>query len=245
MNAYAFNPIYRSSASMLLAVGVHLGLALGLLTMARMEITPPLAVGGFEVVDLSAFGAAVPQEPEPTKEEPVEEKVVEPEPEPLLEPEPEIVEKVAPIPVPKPKPIEKPKPKVKPIAKPKPKVLPIRLPKKTVTAKPKPKSQPSSVGSQNAFVPPKSDAAYLRNPKPRYPSIAKRRGMQGIVLLYVEVSAQGRPTSVRVKKSSGFVLLDKAALKAVRAWRFAPAKRAGRPVDAGVEIPIRFILSNA
>ena len=68
MTALNFNPLYRSSAAMVMAVGLHGLIALGLLTMARMELKPPMAVGGFEVVDLSAFGAAAAPEAEPVKE---------------------------------------------------------------------------------------------------------------------------------------------------------------------------------
>ena len=220
--------------------------------MPDMEVIPPQIDGGFEVVDLSAFGVAAMPEPEPVEEEPIEKAEVEPlpkpepEPEPEIlpepEPEPEVVEKVEPAPLPKPKP--------KPVVQPKPKPEP--KPVQKAEAKPQPKPQPkprpkttASAGSQSAFVPPTSNAAYLRNPKPTYPSIAQRRGMEGVVLVMVEVTAQGVPKTVTVKKSSGFMLLDKAALKAVRAWRFAPATRGRKPVAAGVEVPIRFKLNDA
>jgi len=258
MTVAALKLIARPAAAFMVASGVHVAVALGLVWMPKTDITPPVAVGGFEVVDLSAFGVAAPVAPEPVEEDHVEEAKVEPEPEPIPEPEPE----PEPIPEPKveappepaplsaPKPVVKPKPKPKPVVKPQPKPQPKPKPVQKVEpkpqAKPKPqKAQASAPGSQNAYVPPTSTAAYLRNPKPAYPALAQRRGMQGVVLLLVEVSAKGYPTAVKVKKTSGFTVLDKAALKAVRAWRFAPAKRGSLPIAASVEVPIRFTLNDA
>ena len=255
MTALTLNRIAPPSAAFLVASGVHVVIALALVWMPKADITPPVAVGGFEVVDLSAFGVAAPPpelEPEPIEDKSVEEAKVEPEPEPTPEPisepipepipEPKVEPAPEPVPLPVPKPVVKPKPK--PVAPPKP-VQKVEV-KPKLKPKPKPqKAQASAPGSQNAFVPPSSTAAYLRNPKPSYPPLAQRRGMQGVVLLLVEVSPKGLPSAVKVKKSSGFMLLDKAALKAVRAWRFAPGKRGGVPIAATVEVPIRFTLNDA
>ena len=246
--ALTLNRIAPPSAAFVVASGVHVAIALALVWMPKPDITPPVAVGGFEVVDLSAFGVAAPVEPEPIEEEPIEEAKVEPEPEPEPEPipEPKVEAQPEPAPIPAPKPVVKPKPKPKPVVKPKPQPKPVQKAEPKPQAKPKPqKAQASAPGSQNAYVPPTSTAAYLRNPKPAYPGLAQRRGMQGVVLLLVEVSAKGYPTAVKVKKTSGFMLLDKAALKAVRSWRFAPAKRGSLPVAASVEVPIRFTLNDA
>jgi len=260
MMARALDRIAPPSAAFVVASGVHMAIAFALVWMPKADITPPIAVGGFEVVDLSAFGVAAAPEPEPIEEEIIEEARIEPEPTPEPEPipEPKVEPLAEPAPIPAPKPVVKPKPKPKPIVKPQPKPKPVVKPKpqpkpiQKAAPKPQPKpqsqpqkSQPSAPGSRNAFVPPTSTAAYLRNPKPSYPPLAQRRGMQGVVLLLVEVSDKGLPTVVKVKKTSGYMLLDKAALKAVRAWRFAPAKRGGLPVAAAVEVPIRFTLNDA
>ena len=246
--ALTLNRIAPPSAAFVVASGVHVAIALALVWMPKPDITPAVAVGGFEVGDLSAFGVSAPVEPEPIEEEPIEEAKVEPEPEPEPEPipEPKVEAQPEPAPIPAPKPVVKPKPKPKPVVKPKPQPKPVQKAEPKPQAKPKPqKPQASAPGSQNAYVPPTSTAAYLRNPKPAYPGLAQRRGMQGVVLLLVEVSAKGYPTTVKVKKTSGFMLLDKAALKAVRSWRFAPAKRGSLPVAASVEVPIRFTLNDA
>lgn len=244
----------RPALAFTAAAGLHIGVAIGFLVMPQVDVTPPQAVGGFEVVDLSAFGVAAQPEPEPIKEEPtepepIEQAAVEPEPEPLPEPEPE-PEVMEPEPLPQPVAQPKPKPKPKPVVKPKPKPTPKPVKKTETKPQPKPVQKPTAqpqtatAGSQKAFVPPSSTAAYLRNPKPVYPALAQRRGMQGVVLLLVEVAADGAPRAVTVKKGSGFAILDKAALRAVRAWRFAPAKRGGRPVKASIEVPIRFTMKD-
>ncbi len=84
--------------------------------------------------------------------------------------------------------------------------------------------------------------AGLSNPRPRYPPSARRKRVQGRVLLAVVVTKSGRASSVRIRKSSGFQLLDQAALKTVKRWRFRPATRNGQPVRARVIVPVTFKL---
>jgi protein TonB len=61
-------------------------------------------------------------------------------------------------------------------------------------------------------------------------------------MLLVEVLANGRVGEVEVEDSSGYELLDDAAVRAVRRWRFVPAETAGIPVTAQVKIPVEFNL---
>jgi protein TonB len=90
---------------------------------------------------------------------------------------------------------------------------------------------------------PKGYAGYLNNPAPTYPPAAQLRRLQGRVLLKVHVLASGQPDSVDVAQSSGFDILDAAAVKAVAAWSFDPAKRGSKPIDGWVNVPINFKLS--
>ena len=83
---------------------------------------------------------------------------------------------------------------------------------------------------------------YADNPPPRYPRSARRRGHQGTVLLSVFVNPDGGVGELKVQRSSGFEILDKAALAAVRQWRFASGRRGDTPVGMWVEVPIRFEL---
>ncbi len=89
---------------------------------------------------------------------------------------------------------------------------------------------------------PRFDADYLENPAPAYPLAARRRGLQGTVRLEVLVGRDGRAKEIKLAESSGAPELDEAAQRAVREWRFAPARRGSDPIDASVIVPVRFQL---
>ncbi len=80
------------------------------------------------------------------------------------------------------------------------------------------------------------------NRPPRYPPEAVRKGIEGRILLQLEVLADGTVGEVTVVESSGSDLLDEEAIRKVRTWRFAPARCGGRPVVSRVLVPIRFEL---
>jgi protein TonB len=88
----------------------------------------------------------------------------------------------------------------------------------------------------------KAEANYLANPLPPYPLPARRHHQEGLVVLEVKVTPQGRPAAVTIKQGSGFPLLDDAALQAVRNWKFQPARISTIPVESEIEVPIRFKL---
>ena len=79
-------------------------------------------------------------------------------------------------------------------------------------------------------------------PAPRYPRRAQRHGQEGTVVLRVHVDARGVPGQIDIVDGSGARDLDRAALEAVRRWRFAPALRDGQPVAGTVQVPIDFTL---
>ncbi|QNP40618.1 energy transducer TonB [Lysobacter solisilvae (ex Woo and Kim 2020)] len=80
----------------------------------------------------------------------------------------------------------------------------------------------------------------VSTPAPKYPSQSLRRGEQGTVMVSAEIGADGVPTSVDVARSSGSRYLDRAAVDAVRRWRFRPAMADGRPTSGRVQVPISF-----
>lgn len=57
-----------------------------------------------------------------------------------------------------------------------------------------------------------------------------------------EQASDGAPTAVEVLKSSGYVLLDQAAVRAVKGWSFRPALEGTRRISTRVEVPVRFSL---
>ena len=94
------------------------------------------------------------------------------------------------------------------------------------------------------FSPARFEAAYLHNPRPNYPALSRRLGEEGKVLLRVLVSPDGRAAAVNLEKSSNFERLDEAARQAVAQWRFVPAKRGDKAVEATIIIPLVFRLED-
>jgi protein TonB len=83
---------------------------------------------------------------------------------------------------------------------------------------------------------------YKINPPPRYPRAARRRGIQGTVVLSVYVDAQGRVANLWLLESSGYRVLDNSALEAVKKWSFEPGRKGDTKVAMWVNVPVRFEL---
>ena len=77
---------------------------------------------------------------------------------------------------------------------------------------------------------------------PAYPSIARRMGEEGTVILRVELDERGRVALAKIATGSGHPRLDEAALAAIQTWRCTPAQRDGQPLRATALQPIKFIL---
>jgi protein TonB len=91
---------------------------------------------------------------------------------------------------------------------------------------------------------PTVDASFRGNRVPDYPPISRRLGEQGAVVLRVMISPDGRAGEIQLVKGSGYARLDRAAIEAVRDWRFVPASKGGRPVAAWYEWRWEFRLEN-
>jgi periplasmic protein TonB len=81
--------------------------------------------------------------------------------------------------------------------------------------------------------------------QPPYPAAAIRGGEEGNLALEVLVGADGRVRDARVARSSGFPLLDQAAVdEARRHWRLRPGTRDGVPLEQWYTLKVVFHLEN-
>ena len=161
-------------------------------------------------------------------------------PEPVVTPPP-----IPPKPEPAPKPAEilpaavlKPPATIAP-----PKTVAVAAPAPALVgdgSSPKPGPDPTTEQAQPGV---RASPKYSKNPEPSYPLAALRRRQEGLVLLAVTVTAQGRAKGVALKQSSGFPLLDEAALATVPGWEFEPARVGSRPIESVVDVPVRFKLA--
>ncbi len=185
-----------------------------------------------EVVTEVVLVEELPPPPELPEPEVVAEPEVVPEPEPVEvppEPAPPVEEILAapestmpPVPKATPAPTATPKPKATPKSKPLPKPVPKRPSRPSVPDAPKP--------------------VVIQNSPPSYPEFARRKGWAGRVIVRVAVDARGMPSKVSVAMSSGFAVLDQAALRAVKKWRFRPQVAGGVAVAGTVDVPVNFSL---
>jgi len=86
------------------------------------------------------------------------------------------------------------------------------------------------------------DAKMISAPPPQYPMMSRRLKEQGTVFLSVLVGTDGNVSDISVSRSSGSSRLDKAALEAVRRWRWAPLMRNGAAVMVRGVVDIPFVL---
>jgi protein TonB len=83
-------------------------------------------------------------------------------------------------------------------------------------------------------------ADYVRPCTLRYPPMARRMNAQGTTLVRVLVDTEGRPQDVRVDRSSGYRLLDDAAVECAHQALFKPRREGGRLRASLVVIPFDF-----
>ena len=78
-------------------------------------------------------------------------------------------------------------------------------------------------------------------PEPEYSEEARKVKHMGTVVLQLVVGPDGTPRDIRVVRTLGLGL-DEKAIEAVRKWRFEPAKKDGKPVAALVSVEVDFHL---
>jgi periplasmic protein TonB len=77
--------------------------------------------------------------------------------------------------------------------------------------------------------------------EPQYSEEARKAKYQGTVLLYVEIDPSGRATNIKVQRSLGLGL-DEKAIEAVKQWKFKPGYKDGKPVMVAATIEVNFRL---
>ncbi|MCC6134490.1 MAG: TonB family protein [Candidatus Contendobacter sp.] len=229
----------------------HLGIAYLLLAsvFASPPTPPKLLPIAVTLIPPKAFAKSAVATAPAVSAAPVVEAAPPPVIPPLAAAQPEVA---PPKPIPKPKPALKPKPKPDPALKSKPK--PESRPKLASVARPEsliqqvedryvlslPLGQGAEMGNSAAA---ESRATPLPgNPKPTYPAFARRLGHEGRVIIRVRVLPTGIVGAADIARSSGYAVLDEAALTTIKRWRFRPAQQSGQTVGATLDVPISFRL---
>ncbi|TDI97628.1 MAG: energy transducer TonB [Caldithrix sp.] len=75
-----------------------------------------------------------------------------------------------------------------------------------------------------------------------YPDWARKVGMGGTAYVYARINIDGIVTEVMIFKSSGYEILDEAALRTVQPSRWQPALQGDEPVSVWVMVPVKFLL---
>ncbi|MCD6423275.1 MAG: energy transducer TonB [Elusimicrobia bacterium] len=78
--------------------------------------------------------------------------------------------------------------------------------------------------------------------EPDYPDIARSKGIEGVVVLKILIDSFGRVVAVKIKDNGGLYEFGIAAARAVKQWRFTPAKIMGTPVAVWCIQKVRFKL---
>lgn len=81
----------------------------------------------------------------------------------------------------------------------------------------------------------------LYAPDPEYSEEARKAKWQGTVVLWVIVGPDGHPRDIRIQRSLGMGL-DEKAIEAVRQWKFDPARKDGQPVAVQINVEVNFRL---
>ncbi|WP_026344616.1 energy transducer TonB [Oceanimonas smirnovii] len=194
------------------------------IALAPAENPGPISVKMMPTVTRPAPPEPAPPKPEPKPEPKPKPEPAKPKPKPKPEPKPE--------PKPKPKPVPKPEPAPRPAPKPAPAPEPVKQ---------APREQPQQ--TKNSAPKRIEKPSFKTRPSPiAYPVQARRRGLEGTVVVEVWLDEQGKQTKRVLARSSGVNVLDKAAIKAIAKWQFSAYIENGQALAHRVQIPIRFKL---
>ena len=78
-------------------------------------------------------------------------------------------------------------------------------------------------------------------PDPEFSEEARKAKFQGTVVLWLIVGVDGRTHEIRIQRSLGMGL-DEKAIEAIRQWRFDPSRKDGIPVAVQINVEVNFRL---
>lgn len=78
-------------------------------------------------------------------------------------------------------------------------------------------------------------------PDPEYSEEARKAKYQGTCVLWLIVGPDGRPRDIKIARSLGLGL-DEKAIQAVKTWKFEPAMKDGKPVAVQINVEVSFRL---
>jgi TonB family protein len=96
-------------------------------------------------------------------------------------------------------------------------------------------------GAEPASDPSVKPPVLILKREPEYSLEARKAKYQGTVMLSVEVDTSGVPGNIRVLRSLGLGL-DEKAIEAVSQWRFKPGTKDGKPITLRTEVEVDFRL---
>lgn len=237
---------------------LHVGMAAAVVTAGHVWLPRELAVLQAELLPSEAPAPPEPPRPAVPRPRPVRPEPVVP-PRPLEPPRREATPEPTPEPTPPPRPAEAP-PRAESTVAPAPPapVAPaVALAPAGPTSEPTPATVPARTAPQTSTSPapsttarpsPQAGPTQIARPRggyqvrPSYPPSARRLGIEGTALLRVYVAVDGQVTEVLVDQSAGHPDLDRAAVEAVRRWRFEPGRRGKEPIGMWVLLPVQFVL---
>ncbi|CAH7236823.1 Protein TonB [Vibrio chagasii] len=135
---------------------------------------------------------------------------------------------------------ERPKPKTESTAQPE-KLADKKVDKNMDESANQPQEVNQGVSNQEPVLVTKPSFAARPTP-PNYPRQARRRGIEGVATYEIWLDAEGKQVKQALVNSSGALMLDNAALEAIKQWKFSPHTVNGRAIAHRVQIPVRFRL---
>jgi len=111
------------------------------------------------------------------------------------------------------------------------------LPDTHIPSEPYREMRPGVYRSGDGITPP----SVLYKVEAQYSDQAVKAGLEGTVVLYMEVGPNGQASNIRVVRGLGLGL-DEKAIEAVSRWQFRPGMKDGQPVTVTVTIQVNFRL---